>query len=226
VTIALDKSTLSTLLSSISFTHTPVGTPRGVIVLYSCESSTDTATAVTYGGNSLTQVGSTITGTGNVSIWFLGSSIPTGAQTVAVTNSKGADKRTVCVTLTGAADIIEQVNASSTTTEANPSVSLALGGNTCFGCLVFHSGVANVGGITPLTNWDDNDTAGPSSMEYDGGGTVGAIYTYDTIGSTDITAGYTAASASVELLAAAFREDSSGPALPIFHRHYRGLKGL
>lgn len=79
---------------TFSWTHTPTGTPKGVWVEVDREdgSSTDAITGVTYGGVSMTLIASAVDSAGEPSyteLYFLGASIPTGAQTVQVTTTAG-----------------------------------------------------------------------------------------------------------------------------------------
>ena len=75
--------------ASFTWTHTPVGTPRGALVFVYTISATKTVTSVTYGGVAMTEVpGGAAVDTagepGRVDTFFLGASIPTGAQSVVV----------------------------------------------------------------------------------------------------------------------------------------------
>jgi hypothetical protein len=78
---------------SCTFNHTPVGTPRGVLIyVYYILTDTDPGTTVTYGGVSVPAVSSgsaadTVTEKGRVTAYYLGSSIPTGQQSVVVTRT-------------------------------------------------------------------------------------------------------------------------------------------
>ena len=98
----------STNEASFSWTHTPAGTPRGVLVFtyVSGTGPPDDALSVTYGGVSLTPVsGGRATDTagepGDCKAWFLGSSIPTGAQSVVVNRNNNANPMVAhCVTVT------------------------------------------------------------------------------------------------------------------------------
>lgn len=98
--------------ASFNWTHTPVGTPRGVLVFtFSTFSSNDNATAVSYGASSMTAVsGGRAVSTGgtyigDVKAWFLGASVPTGAQTVTITRTNNTDEMyAVAMTVTAAAD--------------------------------------------------------------------------------------------------------------------------
>src|SRR5688572_13669586 len=95
---------------TLSWTHTPVGTPKGVLVLIASASLTDQVAAATYGGTAMTELAdSPLLQTvgdegGSVYGYFLGSSVPTGAQTVEVTVTGAASKRAVAVTVTAAGD--------------------------------------------------------------------------------------------------------------------------
>lgn len=81
--------------ASFGWTHTPVGTPAGVVVCTFVNSSADDATAVSYGASSMAAVTggravSTGSEPGDAKVWLLGSSVPTGAQTVTVTRTNNA----------------------------------------------------------------------------------------------------------------------------------------
>lgn len=102
----------STSEGSFSWTHTPVGTPRGVLVFVISHggSGADIVSAVTYGGSALSiptgAVAVDTTGEdGRTQAWFLGSSIPTGAQTVQVTRTNNASVVWACaITVTASGD--------------------------------------------------------------------------------------------------------------------------
>jgi hypothetical protein len=98
------------LASDPSWTHTPVGTPRGVVVEVMQFGTAETVSC-TYGGVAMeaqTPVdGDALTEPHMIYPFFLGSSVPTGAQTVAVTASGAtANKRAVAYTVTAAADTV------------------------------------------------------------------------------------------------------------------------
>lgn len=99
MSIAFDShsvSSVSTSASSFSWIHTPVGTPAGVYVAtITSNSATEHATAVTYGGVSLTaETGGSAVDTagepGVATLWSLNSSVPSGAQSVVVTRTNDA----------------------------------------------------------------------------------------------------------------------------------------
>lgn len=80
---------------SFSWTHTPSGTPAGILVFTFTNFSTDIISAVDYGGVAMTAVSGgyavdTATEPGNCKAWYLGSSIPIGAQTITVTRTNDA----------------------------------------------------------------------------------------------------------------------------------------
>jgi hypothetical protein len=83
--------------ASFSWTHTPAGTPAGVVVFVIANHPTNGAVSgVTYGGEALAAVpggsaADTLGELGRVQAWFLGSGVPTGAQTVQVTRGNDVD---------------------------------------------------------------------------------------------------------------------------------------
>jgi hypothetical protein len=100
--------------ASFSWTHTPAGTPKGVVVYtFTVNHATEHVTGVTYGGVSVPAVpgGSATTTTGDedgvTTAWFLGAGIPLGAQSVVVTRiTDSTNVYAVAVTVTSEADVI------------------------------------------------------------------------------------------------------------------------
>lgn len=192
MTVAFDAFTNGTgSTSSFNWTHTPSGTPAGVLVfvIHDGDGSGDSVTA-DYGALSLTEHASsphikTSTEAGGISFFWAGSSIPTGNQTVTITHS-GVFKNAGAITVTAAADIqIQDTDVSiSSDSITDPSGTLSLGSNTCFCAEGFFSGKGAITGNTPFANWTDR-------YEEDYGTSTGGIYTYDTIGSSDVTFGFT-----------------------------------
>lgn len=90
-------TTDATSVATHSWTHTPVGTPRGIVVFtINRNTSNDIVTGVTYGGVSMTAVtggfaADTAGEVGATKAWFLGASIPTGAQTVEITRTNNTN---------------------------------------------------------------------------------------------------------------------------------------
>lgn len=108
---ATETANWTTTPDPFTFTHTPSGTPRGVLVFTIGSSASSTISAVTYGGVSVAAVsGGTALDTlsaeaGFAQAWFLGASIPTGAQTVSIDHdASGNQKYAVCITVTASSD--------------------------------------------------------------------------------------------------------------------------
>ena len=83
--------------ASFTWTHTATGSPQGVLV-FTCglSSATNDVTSVTYGGVNVPAVtggaaSDAVTEPGNMKAWFLGSSIPTGNQSVVVNRNNNAN---------------------------------------------------------------------------------------------------------------------------------------
>lgn len=105
------STTGSVSVASFSWTHTPIGTARGVVVFVNTIGSADLSTSVTYGGVAMSRVANstasdTATEPGTVTAWFLGSSIPTGSQTVVVSRTNSATVVYAnCITIVSLVDI-------------------------------------------------------------------------------------------------------------------------
>jgi hypothetical protein len=97
--------------SSFSWTHTPVGTPRGILVFTQVNANADDATAVDWGGLSLTAVSGgravdTATEPGDSKAWFLGSGLSGRSNdTVTVTRNNNSNiMYAVAITVTANTD--------------------------------------------------------------------------------------------------------------------------
>jgi hypothetical protein len=165
MTVAFDAvTTASAAASNPSFTHTPVGTPRAVIAfVYGNASATFGASDVTYGGVTMTQVAS-ITGSGDGGgypdtlnlhwyLYFLGSSIPTGAQTAAGTRTGTGYAKLICITLTGADDteVVDSDTVNTTSAATTSPTSLTLSSRTCWVGGAFVLDVNNPSAVTNYT---------------------------------------------------------------------------
>lgn len=187
-----------------SWLHTPVGTPRGILVEIAGTLGVDRVTALDYGGVPMTEVplSPTLhTGTepGSIYAFHLGSGIPPGPQTVSVTGTAGDTKNGYCFSVTSGADTsVEDTSSVTNGSLANPSVTLSLGGNSCFCAIAFLTGQNAVTGFAPTANWTARD-------EFDGGTACLGNYSYDIIGTADVAAGFTAAADDVALLAVAIK---------------------
>jgi hypothetical protein len=217
MSIALDAITsdiASGAGADVSFTHTPVGTPRGVLVFVtfagSFAGSVDQVTSTpTYGGVSMTEVTLSphlFSGTEDkqVHCFFLGASVPTGAQTVAFTVDTIL-AYTECITYTAANDT-EVIDTTTILATAVGDVTgtLSLGGRTCAAVMGFVNGSGLPADTTPLAGWTQR-------RETDHGSLTSGVHTYDTIGSTDVTFGTNeAASTHVLVLGIAIAEVVGG----------------
>lgn len=110
MTIAFDAATdLASGTGNRNIAHTPVGTPRGVLLLVANSDATSAVDSATYGGVAMTKIAgyNQAAGTefGSVEVWLLGASIPTGAQTLAITSAGGETYIATCITITAAADV-------------------------------------------------------------------------------------------------------------------------
>lgn len=95
--------------ASFIWTHTPVGTPAGVLVyVMQATSAVMATTGVTYGGVAMTLIQEAVDGAGELGmchLYFLGSGIPTGAQTITVSRlNNTAVLYAVAATVTAATD--------------------------------------------------------------------------------------------------------------------------
>lgn len=193
------------------WTHTPVGTPAAVgcwVVVRAA--TTDTIIGMTYGGTAMTEVsGSPVihdfpNDDGVVHAFTLLASIPTGPQTVAVDVNSTDFAMAGCLTLTASTTVeIVDVDATINADVENPSVTLSLSGRTSFAAIGFHSGQDQPTGIAPLTDWTNR-------LEHDFGTGNAGFYTYNTIGTADVTAGWTQTTEDAAAIAIAFSEVAAG----------------
>ena len=192
-----------------SWTHTPVGTLRAVVVLCNSIGTGDGISGVTYDGEAMTEVsgspllGSTA-GLGSVYAYFLGSGINTGAVTVTATVANGDSKRCYSYGLTANADT-EVVDTSTLDSAAatDPSVTVSLSSRTSWAALAAITGHDANSDTAPLTDWT-------SVSEQVLGSNITLTYRYNTVGTTDVTAGYTALEEEAVLLGIAISEVQAG----------------
>lgn len=211
--VALDVVTDFTAgTGTLSATHTPVGTPRGAVVGVVVDGTTsDEVTTAAYGAASLTEVsGSPHTNAASpgcsIHIFFLGTSVPTGAQTVTVNVGGSTVKDAWCYTLTADDDTtVVDTTAVDGAGIGSHTGTLALGGVACHCAEFVWSNGNNTLRISPLTNWSV-----PVS-ETDFGSEVAGVYTYDIVGTADVTMGWTHDQAdSGAALGIAIREGGGG----------------
>lgn len=187
MTVAYDATsapgTFSEDTSPLTWTHTPTGTPAGVIITN--KGWATAANTVTYGGVAATEMPSSPleeSGSGEntmVACWFLGSGLPTGAQTVSVGGGNVVLEPSA-ITVTAAADTVLQDDLTYESDATNgPTGTLSLGGNECFCGISWRSGENNPGSTSPGTGWTQR-------VESDIGSQSIGDYTYDTIGSSNV----------------------------------------
>jgi hypothetical protein len=134
-----------------------------VIAILHGSSSTDhvtaTAGSVTYGGSNLTRIvraTDTAGEAGAAELWFLGSSVPQGTQTVSYANGGSTDDfHAVCITLLGDSnlEIIDFDSVSENTT--NPQVTLQYSAKTGTSAMAFgalYSGATLPSSLGSITN--------------------------------------------------------------------------
>jgi len=171
-----------------TWTHTPAGTPRAVIVsIVHGTSSTDHVVSVTYGAVAMTRIvraTDTATEPGAAELWFLGAGIPSGAQTVSVDLASATtdDLQGVSTTLT-AADNTKVIDFDSISENAaNPTVTLQKGDRTGISLCAMYGGGGAPGGTLATGN-----TLGPTED-------LGAFYAQTcretTVDSADHTIGW------------------------------------
>jgi hypothetical protein len=133
-----------------TWTHTPVGIPKGVVVLCATENSggASRVTAMTYGGVAMTQVSGSplhcISGDSTATLegFVLTSGIPTGAQTVSATLTGTTGYGSInfaSYTVVGPNNSAVEDTSTVDTTGANPTVALTIA-NESFVCGVLASG--------------------------------------------------------------------------------------
>jgi hypothetical protein len=189
VTIAKDAVSSFSGSGTFSANHTPSGTPRGVIVNIAYQNGSDDVTSVTYGGVTMTeatdspQVKTTTEEMVSHTYW-LGESIPTGTQSVQVVSGGSITKYVDVITLTADDDMSEADGAGAfgAPSAGDFTVTLELGGATAFASVGAQTSLNNGNFVSPLSGWT-------SDVETDQGSETSVTYTYDTIGSSDVTAG-------------------------------------
>ena len=197
--------------SPYTFTHTPVGTPRGVIVMVVCfptDGGVDLVSGVTYGGVAMTRIQAawdTATEEGCAYLYFLGSGIPTGAQTVAIQEVDNGvvfpKKVAVAVTVTAATTTtVVAASAKVENDTANPSATLTANGASGMAFAAMFSGLGSAATAAAGCTMID-------SHNYDSAGLRYADWVRVTSASTsNQTVGFTSASDDVGFVAALITE--------------------
>lgn len=223
MTVAFDAfSTSGEDSDDLSWTHTPSGTPKGVTVeIAQTDGADDQVSGVTYGAVPMTRQAFYNKGQAGqdndfaVYIYSLTSSVPTGAQTVAVTRSATGDfmvgyARTY-TTASGDTEVVDVDGLNSSGSAGDNDSTLNLGGKTCAVSQVCSGGdpTSPTNQWTPLTGWtEDNETYVDSDDNV-------ASFSYDTIGSSDVTFGADATPTTWVVAAIAIAEAAAGGGLTV-----------
>lgn len=191
---------------NLTISASPTASTRGLVVFVIENDGVDGVTSVNIGGVDIPEVSGSPNEhaageAGTVHAFFLGSGIPTGSQTITVVVSDAGNKRALAYLLTAAADTeIAAVNTSiNSSSLANPSSTLALGGRSCWVGMGLHSGQQATSGITPSAGWTSN-------LEFDFGSQQCAWYRFNTVGTSDVTVGWTQTAEDAVAIAVAVAE--------------------
>jgi hypothetical protein len=192
-----------------SWTHTPSSGTDAVLVLVANNwLGSETMSAVTYGGVALSKVDSLCANNvgadrPTVQAWFKSGGLPSGAQTVAVTDTSNVAKLGACYGLLATAGAEVQTSSKDDnggTAAANPQVTLSCESSRD----AFIAGILGSGDNTATATDDSGQTR---TNQYDFGTTSGYVSRKTSIhtgGST--TFGYTQESFQLHLLAVAVSE--------------------
>jgi hypothetical protein len=208
VSVGFDAATLSSHFTSVSaftFSHTPSGTPMGVVIALGADlSDTDHINGtVSYGGvatSRITFAADTAGSTGGAWLYHVGASIPTGIQTVSISHDASAvTKVAACITFTAARDTYVSASSRTFENQADPNVLIDSGSTEGMGIVALFSGRNTVSGGTVLANM----TSGNS---HDFGSEVWR-WDYETTPTTSSRSlGYTMTSDGVALVAGIISE--------------------
>jgi hypothetical protein len=214
---AIDASSASAADNTVDFnwTHTPSGTPTALFVFVANDATqTDIVVDVTYNSVSLTEHASSpfCSATGGVRclhVWYTFSP-PSGAQTVAVDINSAQSTSACAYTFTGTGLQIQNVENLSGDA-ANPSGTLTLSSTTSAVVLGGISGLNIPTNVTAATGWTQDHAL-------DNGASSVVCHSYDTVGSSDVTTGWTSASDYYEILSVGLSESSTSTSNAIFRR--------
>jgi hypothetical protein len=221
VTVARDavlESATFTTTSPHTFTFTPVGTPRAILLAIAHGTvSTDLITgAVTYGGVAMTRIATngfaqaTSGEVGAAYLYFLGASIPTGAQTVSITHTGSTDvKWAICQSMTGAADTEIGASAKLEGSQTNPQSALDTGATESLRSCILYSGTNAPGNAAVLAGMEANTTA----VSHDFGNFSGVLGMQTTAATGSFTIGFTLGVNDTAFIAAVVQEISAAVTL-------------
>ena len=191
-----------------TFSHAGGASPEGVLLLIAHNAiSTDIIDGpVTYGGTAMTRVRSdadTAGEPGRSYIYFLGSSVPTGTQTVSIGRTQSTQSMVVyCVTLNGNGNLeVIDNDGIAGGDPANPQVTLQFSSREAMSFGVIHSGInlpANLAELGDQTRLGDHDY----------GNQIVVASRLTTAQTSDDTFGYTSSAEDVAFSACAVAESS------------------
>ena len=212
MSVAFDKVTASgTMTGGTTVAVTPVGTPRGVLVLLAqLNSAADGVTGVTYGGVALTRVptnGYAADASGeqmSAYAYFLGAGIPTGTQNCVMSFSGSSSRRAFIVTLSAADDTEIEASGKVQGDVANPSTVLSTTAET-FVAAVLSSGQNAVGGVTVGSGFTSMGNADIGNF------TAHTQRRTANAPAGSVTVNFTATSDDVAMIAVAIKETGGAP---------------
>jgi hypothetical protein len=193
-----------------TWTHVPNGTAKAIVVaIVHGTSSTDHVSAVTYGGVAMTRkirATDTVTEPGAAELWFLGTGIPTGNQTVSASLNTNTtdDMHFVSMSFSAPGDTTAFVSGSVSENQADPSVTLAYGGRTAVAVAALYGGGATSAAFTPNGNCTTVQTFNIGASAF-----YSSVIRQTTAGTADFAIGGTAVSDDVAFVAMALSEIAS-----------------
>lgn len=211
--------------SNISYSHTSSGTAECAIVFVSQAGTSAETISVTYGGAAMSHVTSSpydIVGGGELDgfqhVFFLGTGVADGSQTVAVTKDGANNIRAFTITLEAGGDceVIDTDASIDSASIANPSGTLSASGRTVFAAQMWNSGQTAVDSVEPPASWTER-------IEIDLGALTTGLDTFDTIGTSDVTFGATQTADDFQIFALLVAQVSSGggAGIPLIMHHRR-----
>lgn len=175
---------------TLSWTHTPVGTPSKVTVQIGNFDGTVTVTTVTYGGNLMTANAASTQSAGGVGTLIYGLlSPPSGAQTVLITFSgTNAFCSGISTTWTGGnGAAVFSAGATGTATTSNPTTTIASAAGEIVVDVIYN----NSGATETVAATGQTLIAGPVSIDANNN-----VYSSQTPGAASVTPNWTQSTSS------------------------------
>lgn len=199
---AIEATWVHTDADPFTFSHTPTGTPRGVLLFVGSDTTGATIVAnVTYGGVLMQEIvfAQDLAGEpGQMHVYFLGKGVPTGMQTVSIDHVSGttANRWAVCITVTAADDVKPIAWDGASGDVAVVQLALDSGAFTALRYCGIFSGHDDISSLALLTD----QTA---VHNHDFGTVVARVDRQTTAGSGSFTTGYTATDNDAAMVAIA-----------------------